>query len=284
MNEKAVLTEVEELRDRQSCLLSTFEEIAQTFLNLACGERGCGKVCPAFQEYLDGAVSMNGACCRRRAILLAIHDLDEDLEAPAALQSKTLAKLELLHIQPAPRAALYQDIATAILRMEVAIRSESMQALDVPASDASAQPPLRSEAMQAPDEPASGASAQPLQIPARKRRRSMATLKALGYGAAAAACCAGAFIILGNEPVDVPYARASAEGAAKGVETFAVPCASSGEVGSKFDGKTCALGSPPHNLINDPGDGVSAAEIAINAPPVRQSANQALWATSVEAN
>jgi hypothetical protein len=129
MNEKEVLTEVEERRRCQSNLLSAFEEIAQTFLSSVSGERGNGKVFTSLQDYLDGSVLINGAYCSRRTVLLAIHDLKEELEAPSALQSKTLAKLELLHVRPVPQMTLYGDIATAILRMEVVIRLEAMQAL-----------------------------------------------------------------------------------------------------------------------------------------------------------
>ena len=128
MNDKEVLTEAEKLR-RQSSLLSTFEEIAQTFLSSVNGERGNGKVFTSLQDYLDGSVLINGAYCSRRAVLLAIHDLKEELEAPSALQSKTLAKLELLNVRPLPQVTYYGDIATAILRMEVVIRLEAMQAL-----------------------------------------------------------------------------------------------------------------------------------------------------------
>ena len=128
MNDKEVLTEAKKLR-RQSSLLSMFEEIAQTFLSSVNGERGNAKVFTSLQDYLDGSVLINGAYCSRRAVLLAIHDLKEELEAPSALQSKTLAKLELLDVRPVPHVTFYQDIATAILRMEVVIRLEAMQAL-----------------------------------------------------------------------------------------------------------------------------------------------------------
>ena len=126
MNDKEVLTEAEELR-RQSSLLSTFEEIAQTSLSLVSGERGNGKVFTSLQDYLDGSVLINGAYCRRRTVLLAIHDLKDEREAPPALQSKTLSKLELLHLRPVPQVIFYDDIATAILRMEVVIRLEAMR-------------------------------------------------------------------------------------------------------------------------------------------------------------
>ena len=95
MNDKEVLTEAEELR-RQSSLLSTFEEIAQTFLSSVSGERGNGKVFTSLQDYLDGSVLINGAYCSRRTVLLAIHDMKDKQEAPPALQSKTLSKLALL--------------------------------------------------------------------------------------------------------------------------------------------------------------------------------------------
>jgi hypothetical protein len=127
MNDKEVLTEAEELR-RRSSLLSTFEEIAQTSLSLVSLERGNGKLFASLQDYLDGSVLINGACCSRRAVLLAIHDLKEELEAPSALQGKTLAKLELLNVRPVPQVIFYDDIATAILRMEVVIRLEATQA------------------------------------------------------------------------------------------------------------------------------------------------------------
>ena len=129
MNDKEVLTEAVERRPRRSSLLSTFEEIAQTFLSLVSGERGNGKVFTSLQDYLDGSVLINGAYCRRRTVLLAIHDMKDELEAPPALQSKTLAKLELLRLRPVPQVTFYQDVATAILRMEVVIRLEAMQAL-----------------------------------------------------------------------------------------------------------------------------------------------------------
>ena len=128
MNDKMVLTEAEEERLRPSSLLSTFEEIARTFLSLVSGERGNGKDFISLQDYLDSSVLINGAYCRRRTVLLAIHDMKDEREAPPALQSKTLSKLELLHLRPVPQVIFYDDIATAILRMEVVIRLEAMQA------------------------------------------------------------------------------------------------------------------------------------------------------------
>ena len=126
MNDKEVLTEAEELR-RQSSLLSTFEEIAQTFLSSVSGERGNGKVFTFLQDYLDGSVLINGAYCSRRTVLLTIHDMKDEREAPPELQGKTLSTLELLNVRPLPQVTYYGDIATAILRMEVVIRLEAMQ-------------------------------------------------------------------------------------------------------------------------------------------------------------
>jgi len=72
---------------------------------------------------------VDGAFCRRRTVLLATHDMKEEREAPAALQKNALAKLESLDIKPIPPLRFYRDIATALLRMEVVIRLEAMQAL-----------------------------------------------------------------------------------------------------------------------------------------------------------
>ena len=129
MNDKEVLTEAVERRGCQSSLLSTFEEIAQTFLSLVNGERGNGKVFISLQDFLDGSILINGAYCRRRTVLLAIHDMKEELEAPPTLGSMTLSKLALWNVRPLPQVTFYRDIATAILRMEVVIRLEAMQAL-----------------------------------------------------------------------------------------------------------------------------------------------------------
>ncbi len=129
MNEKEVMTEDAGRRRLQSSLLSKFEEIAQTFLSMLTGERGNGQVFTSLQDYLDGAVVVDGAYCRRRTVLLAVHDMKEAGEAPPALQSSTLAKLDSLNVRPLPQAALYSDVATAILRMEVIVRLEAMQAL-----------------------------------------------------------------------------------------------------------------------------------------------------------
>lgn len=108
----------ESRRPFQGSLLSAFDKIAQTFLGSAHG-----KVHSSLQRYLDGGVAIGGAHFTRRAILLAIHDMKEDLEAPRALQERALAELLSLKVRPAAELRLYRDIATALLRMEVVIRA-----------------------------------------------------------------------------------------------------------------------------------------------------------------
>jgi hypothetical protein len=49
--------------------------------------------------------------------------MKEELEAPLALQEKAFVGLRSLRVQPAPQLRHYRDIATALLRMEVVIRS-----------------------------------------------------------------------------------------------------------------------------------------------------------------
>ena len=124
LNDIEVLTEAQELHPGLSSVFSAFEEITQTFLSLVSSEPGSGKVFTSLQDYLDGSVLIDGAYCRRRTVLLAIYDMKDELEAPPALQSKTLSKLALLNVRPLPRVTFYRNIATAVLRMEVVIRLE----------------------------------------------------------------------------------------------------------------------------------------------------------------
>ena len=119
MNESnACFSRSETRHSFQVNLLSAFDEIAQTFLKVAQG-----KVHTSLQRYLDGKVAIGGDCFSRRAILLAIHDMKDDLEAPLALREEASLELRSLRVQPAPQLKLYRDIATALLRMEVVIRS-----------------------------------------------------------------------------------------------------------------------------------------------------------------
>ncbi len=122
-----------EARQRfQVSLLPVFDEIARTFLDEIAHtflKASHGKVHTSLQSYLDGRVAIGGAYFARRAILLAIHDMKEDLEAPLALQKRALAELMSLKVRPVSHLQLYRDIATAILRMEVVIRSTARQAM-----------------------------------------------------------------------------------------------------------------------------------------------------------
>ena len=123
MNNNAYLGAAEARGPFQVSLLSAFDEIAQTVLKTAHG-----KVHTSLQSYLDGGVSLRGAYFSRRAILLAIHDMKENLEAPLALRERVLAELISLKVQPAPDLKLYRDVATALLRIEVVMRSAPLQA------------------------------------------------------------------------------------------------------------------------------------------------------------
>jgi hypothetical protein len=297
MNEKKVLTEIDERRRRQSSLLSTFEEIAQTFLNSVSGERGNGTVFTWLQEYLDGSVLIDGAYCRRRTIVLTIHDLKEELEAPPTLQSKTLAKLELLHIRPVPQVAFYQDIATAILRMEVVIRLEAMQALAETTPVAAGQTPRRPLiAIERASGSVSetwlsgaprGTSASRPQGPAGqicegvsegRRTASWSTpkLRTIGYGLAAVACYAGTITFLNNWYVGEIRAGASTQLAANQVETLAdiklrardcIP-SSNDDAGKQIKGSVCTLGaSPTYNQrkLFVTGNSLNAAEFVMSS-------------------
>jgi hypothetical protein len=122
MNDIACLSGTEARRPFHLSLLSAFDEIAGTVLQTASA-----KVHIPLQSYLDGRVRIGDAYVSRRAILLAIHDMKEDLEAPAALQERTLAEVESLKVQPAPELKLYRDIATALLRMEVVVRFQAVR-------------------------------------------------------------------------------------------------------------------------------------------------------------
>ena len=119
MNQNNACLAVPEARHSfQVNLLSAFDEIAQTFLK-ATQAKGH----TSLQRYLDGKIAIRGEYFTRRAILLAIHDMKENLEAPLALQEKAVVELRSLRVLPAPQLRLYRDIATALLRMEVVIRS-----------------------------------------------------------------------------------------------------------------------------------------------------------------
>jgi len=123
MNENnAHVAVAEARRPFQVSLLSAFDEIARIFLKAARGS-----AYTTLQDYLDGRVALGNAYFTRRAILLAIHDMKEDLDAPPALQERVFAKSASLKVRPAPELRLYRDIATALLRMEVVIRFQAVR-------------------------------------------------------------------------------------------------------------------------------------------------------------
>jgi len=316
MNEKKVLTDIDERRRRQSSLLSIFEEIAKTFLNSVSGERGNGTVFTSLQEYLDGSILIDDAYCRRRTVLLTIHDLKEELEAPPTLQSKTLAKLELLHVRPLPQVAFYQDIATAILRMEVVIRLEAMQALAETTAGAAGRRMLGAIERASGSVSETWPSGVPRETPAPRpegrwtARRSTPKLRTIGYRLAAVACIAGAITFLINGHIGKIYASAPAQLAANLVETptkfkwRARDCNLSlnDDAGKQLRGNACA--SPTYNQrkLFGTGNPLNAAEFVMSsvlteaglgsvtptpsrvASPVRETPNLSSWATTVEAD
>jgi hypothetical protein len=99
-------------------ILPIFDEIAKTFLVVS---RSVGHT--VLQNYLDHRIFICGVPVRRRGVLLAVHDMKEDVEAPLALQRLTLAELEWLNMRPFPKHKLYRDLATALLRMEIVIKT-----------------------------------------------------------------------------------------------------------------------------------------------------------------
>jgi len=57
--------------------------------------------------------------------------MNDNLKAPLALQETALVELLSLKVRPTPELKLYRDIATALLRMEVVLRSTAQQATEV---------------------------------------------------------------------------------------------------------------------------------------------------------
>ena len=122
MNLKLYMAIVETRRHVQESLLPVFDEIAQTCVKIAQGRRGTGEPFSSLQNYLDGRVNVGEVSYQRRSLLLAVHDMAQDREAPLALRRKALAQLIALQMNPIPKLTLYRDVATAILRMEVVMR------------------------------------------------------------------------------------------------------------------------------------------------------------------
>ena len=77
-------------------------------------------------NYLDDAVKIDGTVYPRRAVVLAIEDLKQPIDAPLSLQIEARAQMGRLKFDPITELKLYRDIATAILRMDAALRLTAM--------------------------------------------------------------------------------------------------------------------------------------------------------------
>jgi hypothetical protein len=120
---KELETAAEARRHFYAGRLPLFNQIAQGFLEAAASQKKCGLF--AVLNYLDGAVMIDGALFTRRAVVLAIEDLKQHIEAPATLQSEARAQMSMLKLEPIPELKLYGDIASAILRMDAALHQKS---------------------------------------------------------------------------------------------------------------------------------------------------------------
>ncbi len=121
-------------------LLPAFDEIAQMCL---CIVRGAGKGVKAFaslQSYLDGSITVCGTWFRRRCVLLKIHDMAEEKEAPAVYQRKIHGQFLALKVSSIPQLKLYRDVATALLKMEVIMRMSAAQAAEKAAPEPALSP------------------------------------------------------------------------------------------------------------------------------------------------
>jgi hypothetical protein len=112
-------------RRLEASILAAFNEIAQTYLNAMRDKRVTLEVFASLQKYLDGGVAIHGARCRRRGILLAVHDMKEKTEAPAPLQSAAKDQFMSLKMLPLPELKHCSDVATAILRIEAVARQSA---------------------------------------------------------------------------------------------------------------------------------------------------------------
>ncbi len=116
--------------------LPLFEQIAQGFLEILSSRQENGDLLDCLC-YLDGTVRIEGTLCVRRAVVLAVEELKQKIAAPLNLQSEARAQMDRLKLDPAPELTLYRDIATAILRTDVALRLAKM----IKARDASGSRP-----------------------------------------------------------------------------------------------------------------------------------------------
>ena len=97
--------------------LDVFESIATGFLRALANPHGTGDLATC-TVYLDGADTIEGTSHPRRAVVLAVEDLWQKIEAPPALVSEVSSVMELIKLTPVPELKLYPDIATAILRID----------------------------------------------------------------------------------------------------------------------------------------------------------------------
>ena len=109
----------------QRCDSLLFDQIALGFLNTMASHQGKGDLSGCL-NYLDDAVKIDGALYPRRAVLLAIEDLKQPIDAPLPLQNEAHALMSRLKFEPISELKLYRDIATAILRMDSALRQPKM--------------------------------------------------------------------------------------------------------------------------------------------------------------
>ena len=97
--------------------LDVFESIATGFLRALASRKETGDLATC-TVYLDGADTIDGTPYPRRAVVLAVEDLRQKIEAPPALVSEVSSVIELIKLTPVPELKLYPDIATAILRID----------------------------------------------------------------------------------------------------------------------------------------------------------------------
>lgn len=111
--------------------LPLFDQVARGFLEMLTSRQESGGPLDCL-DYLDGAVKVDDAWCTRRVVVLAIEDLKRQVEAPLPLRSEAHAQMRLLKLDPAPELTLYRDLATAILRIDAALRLTRMSKTQQP--------------------------------------------------------------------------------------------------------------------------------------------------------
>jgi hypothetical protein len=100
--------------------LSLFDQVVQGFLAELSGYKRSIQV-PACLDYLDGKIELDGHCYMRRAAILAVEDLTQQIEAPQPLRREVYSVMKLLCLDPIPELRSYRDVATAILRIDATL-------------------------------------------------------------------------------------------------------------------------------------------------------------------